>query len=133
MGKITGLGGVFLKLNTDTLQLLKWYKEYLGLDVTDFGVNFLEAKAMTLLTFERGDNDAILNFAVEGIEDFIEELKGKGVTFHKELQTYPYGKFAQIIDVADNVIELCELEQAYYKDMVEKEIADFSSKEGEDQ
>lgn len=125
MSKITGIGGVFLQLNQETKRLLKWYHEVLEVDVTEYGINFLEQNNGALITFSSGQNDAILNFTVEGIEDFLVKLKEKSVEFVMPLKDYGYGKFCQIKDVNGNVIELCELNKAVYDKMVLEEIKTY--------
>lgn len=127
MSRITGVGGVFLKLDTETKELLKWYKEVLELDVTDYGINFLTPNKFTLITFDRSDdNEAILNFTVDNIEQYLEKLRVKGVKIHKEIKNYEYGKFAQIKDIVGNIIELWEPFEKEYINMVKKEVNEFN-------
>lgn len=127
MSKITGIGGVFLNINTDTKKLLKWYRDVLELDVSEYGINFLQPNLMTLITFDRTSNDqAILNFAVDDLEDYMAKLKEKGVEIYREIEKLPFGAFARIKDIAGNIIELCELNEGEYKDMVYKEIKEFN-------
>jgi len=127
MSRITGIGGVFLNLDTDTKQLLKWYSEVLELDVSEYGIiNFLEPNLMTLITFNRKlDDEAILNFAVDDLKDFVYKLKDKDVEIYKDVETYPFGKFAQIKDISGNIIELCQLNEDKYVTMVQEEIKQF--------
>ena len=126
MSKITGIGGVFFNLNTDTKKLLEWYRDVLEVDTSEYGVNFLQPNLMTLITFNhQGKDQAILNFAVDDIDDYVEKLRAKGVEIHKETVSYPFGKFAQIKDIAGNVLELCQLNEEEYKAMVQKEIEEF--------
>lgn len=129
MSKITGIGGVFLNINTDTKELLKWYKDVLELDVSEYGINFLEPNLMTLITFDRTSQDqAILNFAVDDLEDYIKKLKEKGVEIYKEIENFDFGSFARIKDIAGNVIELCQLKAEIYRDMVQKEVEEYKKK-----
>lgn len=125
MSKITGVGGIFFNINTDTKELLKWYNEVLELDVSEYGVNILRPNIFTLISFNRSENEAILNFTVDDIEEFSDKLKRKNVTIHKALDTYKYGKFLQIKDIAGNIIELWEPVEGFYKDMVAKEINEY--------
>ena len=126
MSKIKGICGVFLKLDTDTKKLLKWYKDVLELDVSEYGINFLEPNQLTLITFDRkADDEAKLNFTVDDLEAYIIKIEAKGVKIHKQIETYPFGKFAQIIDEAGNIIELCQLDEKKYSEMVRKEIEAF--------
>lgn len=125
MAKITGLGGVFLNLHGDQQALLRWYKDVLGLDVSEYGINLFADQAATLLCFCRGNNDAILNFNVDDLPAFMEQLTVRGVEVVQDIIEYPYGLFAQIKDIGGNVIELCQLDMATYRAMVEDEVREF--------
>jgi len=126
MAKITGLGGVFLKSGNDSKELLKWYRDVLELDVSEYGINFLEPNLMTLITFGRkSDSEAVLNFTVDDLEEFIDKLKNKGVTVRKEITEYEFGSFAQVEDAAGNVIELCRLDEEKYRQIVQIEVEEF--------
>jgi len=121
MSRILGIGGVFLNINTDTKKLLKWYRDVLELDVSEYGINFLEPNLMTLLTFDRkSDDQAILNFAVDDLEDYMAKLVEKDVEVYKEIECLPFGSFARIKDIAGNIIELCELNEGEYKIWLKK-------------
>lgn len=123
MSKITGIGGVFLNVVGDTKKLLDWYHEVLGLDITEFGINFLVPNIFTLITFDNEEPAKfVLNFTVDNLDDFIATLKSKDVKILQEIEVYEYGKFARIEDVLGNIVELWEpVEEAYIK-MVETEI-----------
>lgn len=129
MAKITGIGGVFLNEVSDVAKLLDWYQDVMGLDVTEYGINFPDQKGMPLITFHRKADEAVmLNFAVEDLEGFCQILKDKGVQFKGEMETFHYGKFVRIFDPLEREIELCELNEKVYREMVMKEIEDYKSK-----
>lgn len=120
MGKITGLGGVFIKFN-DPKAMTLWYKEVLGMNVNDYGVLFgfnhkanqrgflqLGTFAADSTYFGNEKQQVMLNFRVSEMEIFISELKAKGVTFLDEMEAYDYGKFIHIEDPEGNRIELWE-------------------------
>lgn len=127
MSKITGIGGVFLNINGDAKKLLNWYHEVLGLDITEYGINFLTPNKFTLITFDNKElGKTVLNFTVDNLDDFLESLREKNVKGVHEIRVYEYGKFAQIEDILGNIIELWEPFDDNYIKMVEKEIDDFS-------
>lgn len=127
MAKVTGLGGVFLKSTGDHKKLLDWYRDILGLDVSEYGINFLYPNQFTLITFDdRESAKTTLNFTVDHLEDFMETMVNKSVKVIQEIKTYEYGKFAQIEDVLGNVVELWEPYEEVYKEMVRKEVEDAS-------
>ena len=123
MSKITGIGGVFLNVVGDTKKLLDWYHDILGLDITEFGINFLVPNKFTLINFDNEEPAKfVLNFTVDNLDDFIATLKSKGVKILQEIEVYEYGKFARIEDILGNKVELWEpVDEAYIK-MVETEI-----------
>lgn len=125
MAKITGIGGIFLKTKNDVTTLLQWYQEVLGLDITEYGINFLIPNELTLITFDKGEGETVLNFTVDNIELFMEELRAKEVEIVQEIKDYEYGKFARIKNPFGTIIELWEPKEKPYIEMVKKEMADF--------
>ena len=122
MAKVTGIGGVFLKHIEESQKLIKWYEEILDITVSEYGLSFLEPNVFTLITFNRkSDNEAILNFTVDNLDELMRELKEKDVEITSEVKEYSYGKFSQIKDVLGNVIELWEPYPKEYFKMVEEE------------
>ncbi|MBM7614879.1 VOC family protein [Alkaliphilus hydrothermalis] len=129
MSKITGIGGVFLNISGDTKKLLNWYHEVLGLDITEYGINFLSPNKCTLITFDNKESsETVLNFTVNNLEEFLQSLKNKNVKIIQDIKAYEYGKFAQIEDILGNIVELWEPNDDNYKNMVKKEIDDFNKK-----
>ena len=57
----------------------------------------------------------MINYRVENLEALIEELKKEGVTVTDSLQTVDYGKFAHIMDIEGNKIELWEPNDIEYE------------------
>ncbi|XFA98204.1 VOC family protein [Candidatus Izemoplasma sp. B36] len=120
MAYITGIGGVFFNIKGDSEALLEWYRYNLGLNVTAYGIE-APIKENILVTFKRNSTNAYINFTVDNIEVFMKELKNKNVEVVSEIKNYEYGSFAQIKDIAGNIIELFEVNKdAYYK-MIEEE------------
>lgn len=107
MAKITGLGGVFHVVK-DPAATRAWYKEYLGLE-GEYGpmLRWSEEKGdepYSLIGpfksneyFAPSDKTFMINFRVDDLDAFIEQLKAKGL----EILGYSdegYGKFAWILD-----------------------------------
>ena len=46
----------------------------------------LKPNLFTLISFDRDENEAILNFTVDDIEDFADKLKKKNVIIHKDIE-----------------------------------------------
>ena len=121
-GRITGIGGIFFKC-TDPNTTKNWYAENLGLHTDQYGAPFEwrlasdpTVKGFTQWStfpddtsyFDPAENEFMINYRVENIEDYIEQLKAKGVTIIDKLETYDYGKFIHILDGDGRKIELWE-------------------------
>jgi len=109
---------------------LDWYHDVLDLDVTEYGINFLNPNLFTLITFDSEAGNTVLNFTVDNLEEFIDKLSSKGVKVIQEIKVVEYGKFARIADVLGNTVELWEPFTDSYKQMVEKEIKEFNKELG---
>ena len=109
MAKITGIGGVFLKYNEDQKHLIKWYEQKLNITVSAYGLIFLKPNIFSLVTFNwKSDHEVILNFTVDNLDQFMDELIEKDVLIVREVKESDYGKFSIIKDLHGNVIELWE-------------------------
>lgn len=129
MAKVIGLGGVFIKCENPK-EMNAWYKNTLGLNVNDYGVGFefikpnQEKGYLQLGTFEKESTyfgnqkqQAMLNFRVDNLEEFIPLLKKQNVNILNDLETFEYGKFIHIEDIDGNRIELWEpVDSVFEKD-----------------
>lgn len=121
-GKVTGIGGIFFKCK-DPEAMKTWYREKLGLATDAYGTVFqfynpdqpnvkgyLQWSPMKESTkyFDPSDKPFMINYRVENIENLLENLKAKGVHQVGEIQSFEYGKFAHILDMENNKIELWE-------------------------
>ncbi len=130
--KVTGLGGVFLRVN-DVAAMKAWYDRCLGLPDHPYGSSFAwhphghpEQTAYTNWSFFSQDNayfpteqPAMINFRVADLEALLEDLRQQGVTQVGELEKYPYGNFAWILDPEGNKIELWEPVDSGFGEMPE--------------
>ncbi|MCT4663922.1 MAG: VOC family protein [Flavobacteriales bacterium] len=119
MAKITGIGGVFF-VAEDQAKLKAWYRDILGIPVNDFGHMFRcedsdEFCMLQWSIFEKETNylepstkKMMINYRVDNLEEFIEEIKAKGVEPVDDMSVYPYGKFVHYMDPEGNKIELWE-------------------------
>lgn len=125
-GKVTGLGGVFIKCK-DPKAMRNFYEECLGMTTNDYGVGFEFVRDeggsgfIQLGTFEEDSTyfgepkqKAMLNFRVDNLEGLIEGLEEKGIKIVNELEDFEYGKFIHILDVDGNRIELWEPKDAFF-------------------
>ena len=108
----------------DPTRLYDWYQANLGLSPTpgEGHVNFcwrdVENGAMARTVwgpfhddteyFDPGTRDVMMNYRVINLDGLIANLRANGVVVLEEIEEYSYGRFAWIIDVDGNKVELWE-------------------------
>lgn len=117
MGKVVGVGGVFLKAREPKV-LQAWYHEHLGTPLEHGQTIFEgpEAQGTTVLSFFPenskyfGDEAqrAMVNFRVDSVDEVIERVKAAGARIDPERGDYDYGRFAWFWDPEGNRVELWE-------------------------
>ncbi len=122
MKRVTGIGGVFFKCK-DPQAINQWYRKHLGFKVNEYGSlfqgrEFEEPECRTLLQwapfkddtdyFGPCEKDFMFNYRVADLEWLVRELKKEGVEVVGEIQSFPYGKFAHVMDPEGNKVELWE-------------------------
>lgn len=118
MAKVTGLGGVFYKVE-DTERTARWYREMLGLG-GEWGIMFpwktdASGEAYSLLSAFKSTSDYfapsearfMVNLRVDDLDALLAELEAKGVEILGR-QNEDYGKFAWILDCDSVKLELWE-------------------------
>lgn len=118
MAKVTGLGGLFYKVE-DSEQTKRWYADTLGLG-GEWGIMFPWAaetggEAYSLLSPFKATSDYfspsgaafMVNLRVDDLDAFQAELEAKGIEILGR-QDEEYGKFAWILDCDGIKIELWE-------------------------
>jgi D-3-phosphoglycerate dehydrogenase len=118
--RVIGIGGFFFKAN-DPKTLKNWYCDHLGIDTDDYGCTFWwkdknGADCSTQWSlfqsdtnyFEPSKKEFMQNFRVKDLAFLLDQLKSEGVAIVGEMQSYDYGKFAHILDLEGNKIELWE-------------------------
>ena len=108
MARVTGIGGIFFKAN-DKAALNAWYKEHLGVPVTEWGAMF-EGEGTTVFTVfandtKKFDGKFMVNFRVDDLDALAAQLEAAGIPVH-ERTADDYGKFGWILDPENNKIEL---------------------------
>lgn len=121
-GKIVGVGGIFFKTE-DPLVTKEWYSKHLGIKTDKWGASFLSrqysnSNKSAYLQWSPFKNDSdyfgdhnqqyMVNYRVQNIEDLLNNLKQEGVKICKSIEEYDYGKFAHIEDINGIRIELWE-------------------------
>lgn len=129
--KIIGIGGIFFKSEAPK-KLKKWYAQYLGLVLNNYGATFemrhLKEPNKTKYIhwsvfpndtdyFEPSDKPFMVNYRVQEIEKMVEKLKKVGVEVIDKITSFPYGKFVHILDPDGNAIELWEPKEDFFDTM----------------
>ncbi|MBL7825584.1 MAG: VOC family protein [Saprospiraceae bacterium] len=133
MKRVTGIGGIFFKCENPE-QVREWYATHLGLEIDQYGTSFewrhsddptqkgftawSPFKASTTY-FEPSPKEFMVNYRVENLEALLDVLRSEGVTVIGEIQVFEYGKFAHILDIEGNKLELWEPVDEKYDDMIE--------------
>lgn len=116
MTHVTGIGGVFFRA-PDPKVVVKWYKDYLDIDIGSENLWRQEAGPTVYAPFKahtdyfgRSDQQFMINLRVRDLAGLIEKLKQKGVDVvtDPEWDMPEFGKFARIHDPAGTPIELWE-------------------------
>ena len=113
---IKGFGGIFWR--TKNLEAVKkWYSEVLQIEIDNWNGTIIKPEAgnETIFSFFT-ENDTyfpeeqqvMLNFEVQNIDETIKHFKQIGVSLEKEKEISEYGKFVWIKDPEDRLIELWE-------------------------
>lgn len=119
MQRVTGIGGIFFK-SSDPKTLGAWYRDHLGLDVTDWGgVVFQWGGAdsppgMTLWSPFAQDttymapstSSFMINFRVDDLDALLAALRQEGCNVLDKTDASEQGKFGWVIDPEGNKVEL---------------------------
>ncbi len=123
MAKITGIGGVFFKSKSTGTALAEWYQKHLGLSLADFGGAVLrwpddpaDDKGMTVWHvadsdtkwFSPSSSAFMINYRVDNMGEMLEQLRAGGVKIVGGPESHENGKFAWIMDLDGNKVELWE-------------------------
>ena len=121
MKRVTGIGGIFFKAN-DPKALAAWYRDHLGLDVTEWGGAIFEwggpgsEKGMTIWSafkrdttyLEPGTASFMINFRVADLDALLVALREEGCNVMDKTDSSKRGKFGWVIDPEGNKVELWE-------------------------
>ena len=123
MQKVKGIGGIFFASRKST-ELIKWYKETLGVPVTPDGCGIFRWReheapqaahetvwlAMPSDTEYLGKSESrfMINYIVESLDSFLEQLKSAGIKMEDKVEECEQGRFAWGYDPDGNRFELWE-------------------------
>lgn len=121
MQRVTGIGGVFFK-SRNPQALGTWYRDHLGLDVTDWGGVIFQwggpdsSPGMTIWSPFAADTNKMepstapfmLNFRVADLDALLATLRAEGCNVMDASEDSEFGKFGWVIDPDGNKVELWE-------------------------
>ena len=121
MKRVTGIGGIFFK-SSDPKRLAAWYRDHLGLDVSDWGgAIFLwggpeSSSGMTIWSpfaqdtnkMEPSSASFLINFRVADLDALLAALRAEGCNVIDKTESSDFGKFGWVMDPDGNKIELWE-------------------------
>jgi predicted enzyme related to lactoylglutathione lyase len=121
MKRATGIGGIFFR-SADPKALGAWYRDHLGLDVTDWGGAVFEwggkdsASGMTIWSpfpqdtglMDPSSASFMVNFRVADLDALLAALRNEGCNVVDRKETSDQGKFGWVIDPEGNKVELWE-------------------------
>jgi predicted enzyme related to lactoylglutathione lyase len=119
MARVTGIGGVFLRVK-DPKATTDWYVKNLGIVPTEYGVTFRwsdevpEKTGMTAWAtfpadtkyFGESEQPFMINYRVDDLDALLEKLAENGVWIDAKRENCEYGRFAWIRDCDGNRVEL---------------------------
>jgi len=118
------VGGVFVK-SADPAATRAWYQDVLGMSLNEYGefdfrhrrsADRFEDGARTIFArfdaastyFDPSPHPIMINLMVDDLDAILARLADRGVPLVAEPETYPYGRFAWIMDPDGVKLELWE-------------------------
>jgi predicted enzyme related to lactoylglutathione lyase len=119
--RVLGIGGIFFKAR-DPEALRAWYRDRLGLAVTDWGGVVLEPmitsptgrQATTVWSifpadtqyFEPSASPFMINYRVDDLDQMLAALRAEGCAVEDRVESCVYGRFGWVMDPEGNRVEL---------------------------
>lgn len=121
MRRVTGIGGIFFK-SSDPKRLGAWYRDHLGLDVSEWGGAVFQwggpesDPGMTIWSPFSQDTDKMapstasfmINFRVADLDALLSALRAENCHVIENTESSEFGKFAWVLDPDGNKVELWE-------------------------
>jgi predicted enzyme related to lactoylglutathione lyase len=124
MKRVTGIGGVFFK-SDDAEKLYQWYEKHLGIvrepggqgssfywrdseDPQKMGMTAWAIFPQKSKYFDPSGAGHMINYRVDDLDALLNVLQEEGVKIDPHREDYDYGRFAWIMDLDGNRIELWE-------------------------
>jgi len=121
MARVTGIGGVFFKSKGDRAALADWYHKHLGVHLEGFGgaifrwpddtandkgVTVWHVAGADSKWFHPSDASFMINYRVDNLDQMLADLRAGSVEIVGGPESHENGKFAWILDLDGNKVEL---------------------------
>lgn len=121
MARVTGIGGVFFKSARDHRRLAEWYQKHLGIVLEEWGGAVLkwpddkaDDKGLTVWHvaekssewFSPSQSSFMINYRVDDLDELLAQLRRDGVEIVKGPEAHENGRFAWVMDLDGNKVEL---------------------------
>jgi catechol 2,3-dioxygenase-like lactoylglutathione lyase family enzyme len=118
MGSVLGIGGVFVK-SKDAAALRAWYRDMLGLEISDWGGAQLpgtptrsssvwSAFSADSTYFAPSDREFMVNLRVSHLDELLTKLRASGAKVLDRREEGPDGTFGYVVDPDGTLLELWE-------------------------
>ena len=121
MKRVTGIGDIFFKAR-DPKALSAWYRDHLGLDVSDWGgavfqwggdgseagITLWSPFAADTTYMAPATGSFMVNFRVADLDALLTALRAEGCNVLDKTETSEQGRFGWVIDPDGNKVELWE-------------------------
>lgn len=116
--RVTGIGGVFFR-SKDPELLTRWYAEHLGVQPPPASYDdrsWEQQAGPTVFTALPSDSEHFrsprqqwsVNFRVRDLDAMIAQLRAAGIDVDEHVESYPNGRFAELVDPDGTPIQLWE-------------------------
>lgn len=121
MKRVTGIGGIFFKAK-DPAALREWYRQHLGIDVTEWGGAAFDwvtpdnpkgTGTTAWSVFEESSKHFapsaapfMINYRVADLHGLLAALRAEGCAVDEKVDESEYGKFGWVMDPEGNRVEL---------------------------
>jgi glyoxylase I family protein len=118
MERVTGIGGFFFRTQ-DPERAAAWYHEHLGIDPPPESYDsssWWQQPGPTVFAGMSVDSEHLggperswsINFRVADLDAMVHQLRGAGIRVDVDLEVYPNGRLANLLDPDGNVVQLWE-------------------------
>lgn len=122
MGRVVGVGGLFLQFKGSKQEVQDWYEQNLGLPMSQYGSGFVQGEQLMLFSFSNDSEETpLVNLRVDDLDEVVAAIAGQGADVGV-ISDYGIGRFVRFTDPFGNLVELWEPRADEYRAMVKAEI-----------